>query len=81
MGGRVPDPCRTSPCRGLRAAHRPRGQLGDVCAGVAQAGHFGKGWVTNGELTYPGGVKGPLPIVVMLHDSGLNDMNQTVVDQ
>ncbi|MGW4073680.1 hypothetical protein ACWELB_09220 [Streptomyces asiaticus] len=40
-----------------------------------------KGWVTNGELTYPNGVKDPLPSVVMLHGSGLNDMNQTVVDQ
>ncbi|RLV75166.1 hypothetical protein D3C57_138110 [Streptomyces rapamycinicus NRRL 5491] len=39
---------------------------------------FGKGWVTKGELTYPRDTRGPLPIIVMLHGSGLNDMNQTV---
>ncbi len=39
---------------------------------------FGKGWVTKGELTYPRGAKGRLPVVVMLHGSGHNDMNQTL---
>ncbi|MFE2449503.1 hypothetical protein ACWDHW_34790 [Streptomyces melanosporofaciens] len=42
---------------------------------------FGKVWVTNGELTSPSEVKRSLPIVVMLHGSGRNGMNRTVVDQ
>jgi len=41
---------------------------------------FGKGWVTNAELTYPSRAKGPLPLVVFLHGSGHNDMNQTLPD-
>jgi len=41
---------------------------------------FGKGWVAKGELTYPSGAKGRLPVVVMLHGSGHNDMNQTLPD-
>jgi acetyl esterase/lipase len=39
---------------------------------------FGEGWVTTGELTYPSGARGRLPVVVMLHGSGHNDMNQTL---
>ncbi|MCD9197729.1 alpha/beta hydrolase [Aeromicrobium wangtongii] len=39
---------------------------------------FGKGWVTKAELTYPTRSKGRLPLVVMLHGSGHNDMNQTL---
>jgi uncharacterized protein len=39
---------------------------------------FGKGWVTKAELTVPANAKGPLPLVVMLHGSGYNDMNQTL---
>lgn len=39
---------------------------------------LGKGWVTKGELTYPSGARGRLPVVVMLHGSGHNDMNQTL---
>jgi uncharacterized protein len=35
-------------------------------------------WVARGELTYPRGVKGKLPVVVLLHGSGPQDMNQTV---
>src|SRR3954469_7496362 len=41
---------------------------------------FGKGWGTNAELTYPSRAKGPLPLVVFLHGSGHNDMNQTLPD-
>ncbi|WP_285619237.1 alpha/beta fold hydrolase [Kineosporia sp. NBRC 101677] len=41
---------------------------------------FGQGWVTEGELTYPKGAQGKLPVVVMLHGSGHNDMNQTLPD-
>ncbi|MCL3818635.1 hypothetical protein, partial [Aeromicrobium wangtongii] len=41
---------------------------------------FGKGWVTKAELTYPTRSKGRLPLVVMLHGSGHNDMNQTLPD-
>lgn len=39
---------------------------------------FGKGWVTKGELTYPSKAQGRLPVVVLLHGSGHNDMNQTL---
>ena len=39
---------------------------------------FGQGWVTKGELTYPSRSKGRLPVVVLLHGSGHNDMNQTL---
>ncbi|MCU7728378.1 alpha/beta fold hydrolase [Actinoplanes sp. KI2] len=41
---------------------------------------FGKGWVTKAELTYPSGATGHLPLVVFLHGSGHNDMNQTLPD-
>jgi acetyl esterase/lipase len=41
---------------------------------------FGQGWVTEGELTYPKNARGRLPVVVMLHGSGHNDMNQTLPD-
>src|SRR4051812_20139762 len=37
---------------------------------------FGKGWVTQAELTYPSSARGRLPLVVFLHGSGHNDMNQ-----
>ena len=39
---------------------------------------FGRGWVTKAELTYPSSAKGRLPLVVFLHGSGHNDMNQTL---
>nr|MCW2727823.1 hypothetical protein [Aeromicrobium sp.] len=39
---------------------------------------LGGGWVTKAELTYPARSKGRLPLVVMLHGSGHNDMNQTL---
>jgi pimeloyl-ACP methyl ester carboxylesterase len=39
---------------------------------------FGQGWVTEGELTYPSHARGRLPVVVLLHGSGHNDMNQTL---
>jgi uncharacterized protein len=41
---------------------------------------FGKGWVTDAELTYPSGTHGRIPLVVFLHGSGHNDMNQTLPD-
>ncbi|WP_433364338.1 alpha/beta hydrolase family protein [Actinoplanes sp. CA-142083] len=41
---------------------------------------FGKGWVTKAELTYPSSAKGRLPLVIFLHGSGHNDMNQTLPD-
>ena len=41
---------------------------------------FGRGWVTKAELTYPSGATGRLPLVVFLHGSGRNDMNQTLPD-
>ncbi|MFG1604455.1 hypothetical protein [Actinoplanes sp. NPDC049265] len=36
------------------------------------------GWSAKGELTYPKGAKGRLPVVVLLHGSGHNDMDQTL---
>jgi acetyl esterase/lipase len=39
---------------------------------------FGKGWVTDAELTYPTRATGRLPLVIFLHGSGHNDMNQTL---
>lgn len=39
---------------------------------------LGGGWVTKAELTYPTKSKGRLPLLVMLHGSGHNDMNQTL---
>jgi uncharacterized protein len=36
------------------------------------------GWSAKGELTYPKGAKGRLPVVVLLHGSGQNDMDQTL---
>lgn len=36
------------------------------------------GWAAKGELTYPKGAKGRLPVVVLLHGSGQNDMDQTL---
>src|SRR4051794_18942514 len=41
---------------------------------------LGDGWITQGELTYPRGAHGRLPVVVLLHGSGHNDMNQTLPD-
>jgi len=39
---------------------------------------LGQGWVTKAELTYPSTAEGRLPLVVFLHGSGRNDMNQTL---
>ncbi|BBH63335.1 alpha/beta hydrolase [Actinoplanes sp. OR16] len=39
---------------------------------------LGHGWVTKAELTYPNAAQGGLPLVVFLHGSGRNDMNQTL---
>jgi uncharacterized protein len=39
---------------------------------------MGGGWVAQGEFTYPRGAKGKAPVLVLLHGSGPNDMNQTV---
>src|SRR5688572_15678485 len=36
------------------------------------------GWSAKGELTYPKGARGRLPVVVLLHGSGHNDMDQTL---
>ena len=36
------------------------------------------GWSAKGELTYPKGARGRLPVVVLLHGSGQNDMDQTL---
>ncbi|MFI1990627.1 alpha/beta fold hydrolase [Actinoplanes sp. NPDC020271] len=63
-------------------------QLGAVASGSGWAGitreqvriDFGKGWITQAELTYPSGARGRLPLVVLLHGSGHNDMNQTLPD-
>ncbi|GIE78688.1 alpha/beta hydrolase [Actinoplanes philippinensis] len=36
------------------------------------------GWSAEGEITYPKGARGRLPILVLLHGSGYNDMDQTL---
>ncbi|SDS44964.1 alpha/beta hydrolase family protein [Actinoplanes derwentensis] len=36
------------------------------------------GWSATGELSYPKSAKGRLPVVVLLHGSGRNDMDQTI---
>ncbi|MCA2213003.1 alpha/beta hydrolase [Jidongwangia harbinensis] len=36
------------------------------------------GWSATGELTYPKGARGRLPVVVLLHGSGQHDMDQTL---
>lgn len=36
------------------------------------------GFASPGELTYPAGQEGPFPAVVLVHGSGLNDMDHTV---
>lgn len=41
---------------------------------------MGNGWTSKGELTYPRGTRRRLPVVVLLHGSGHNDMNQTLPD-
>ncbi|MDR7274834.1 alpha/beta hydrolase [Catenuloplanes atrovinosus] len=38
------------------------------------------GWTADGELSYPRGAKGRLPVVVLLHGSGKLDMDQTIGD-
>ncbi|MBF9133356.1 alpha/beta fold hydrolase [Plantactinospora sp. S1510] len=39
-----------------------------------------KNWTSKGELTYPRGADRRLPLVVLLHGSGDNDMDQTLPD-
>lgn len=41
---------------------------------------MGAGWIAEGELDYPQGAKGRLPVVVLLHGSGHNDMDQSMPD-
>lgn len=41
---------------------------------------MGGGWTARGELSYPRTARGRLPVVVLLHGSGHNDMNQTLPD-
>ena len=78
---------------GLTAAAVLAAGVGVANAGVAESGRtggwagvtreqvridFGQGWVTKAELTRPDGARGLLPLVVFLHGSGHNDMNQTL---
>jgi pimeloyl-ACP methyl ester carboxylesterase len=41
---------------------------------------MGNGWTSKGELTYPRGAGRHLPVVVLLHGSGHNDMNETLAE-
>ena len=41
---------------------------------------LGRGWVTKGELSLPASAHKKLPLVVLLHGSGHNDMNSTLPD-
>ncbi|RZS91614.1 hypothetical protein EV189_0861 [Motilibacter rhizosphaerae] len=39
---------------------------------------MGQGWTAGGELDYPAGATGRLPVLVLLHGSGHNDRDQTL---
>jgi fermentation-respiration switch protein FrsA (DUF1100 family) len=39
---------------------------------------FGDGWTSQGQLTYPAGQNGPFPLVILVHESGAQDMNESV---
>jgi uncharacterized protein len=39
---------------------------------------MGKGWTAKGELDSPRGAKGRLPVLVLIHGSGPNDMDQSL---
>ncbi|MGW4135147.1 alpha/beta hydrolase family protein [Amycolatopsis japonica] len=41
---------------------------------------LGRGWIAKGELTAPASAHKKLPLVVLLHGSGHNDMNETLPD-
>ncbi|MFI7542378.1 alpha/beta fold hydrolase [Actinoplanes sp. NPDC049599] len=74
VGGGVAD--AAVPQGAASAGRQPTGWQG-VTREAVQI-DFGAGWVTQGELTYPSRAKGRLPVVVLLHGSGHNDMNQTL---
>ncbi|MFI5914142.1 alpha/beta hydrolase family protein [Dactylosporangium sp. NPDC051541] len=65
------------PLARAQATDRPGGDW-DGIAREAVTIPMDGGWVAAGELTYPKGAKGRLPVVVLLHGSGQNDMDQTL---
>jgi pimeloyl-ACP methyl ester carboxylesterase len=43
---------------------------------------FGDGWVAQGQITYPAGQEGQkFPTVILVHGSGLNDMDENLPEQ
>ena len=65
------------PLARAQATEQPGGDWAGI-AREAVAIPLEGGWTAKGELTYPKGAKGRLPVVVLLHGSGRNDMDQTL---
>jgi uncharacterized protein len=70
------------------AATRATPSAGEVTASQSWAGiarqpvqiGMDRGWTAQGELDYPRGAQSRLPVVVLFHGSGHNDMDQTMPD-
>jgi uncharacterized protein len=65
------------PAAGAQATGKP----GNEWAGIVREAvtiPMDGGWSAKGELTYPRSARGRLPVVVLLHGSGQNDMDQTL---
>jgi uncharacterized protein len=65
------------PLARAQATERPGGDWAGITREAVSVPLEG-GWTAKGELTYPKGAKGRLPVVVLLHGSGRNDMDQTL---
>ncbi|BEL03984.1 alpha/beta fold hydrolase [Actinoplanes sichuanensis] len=66
-----------TPPAGAEATGKPSGEWAGIVRETVTIPMDG-GWSAAGELTYPRGAKGRLPVVVLLHGSGRNDMDQTL---
>ncbi|GLY99983.1 alpha/beta fold hydrolase [Actinoplanes sp. NBRC 103695] len=66
-----------APLARAQAAEKPGGDWAGIVRESVTITMDG-GWSAKGELTYPKGARGRLPVVVLLHGSGHNDMDQTL---